>query len=221
MKYVVLIPVYNEEKAIQGLVQSLVKKGIDVVVVDDGSTDNSGALAAAAGARVIQHKRRTGKGFALNEGFESILNDNYTGIIMMDGDGQHAVEDIEKFLVQAKNNPQSVINGNRMGNLKDMPWLRQVTNKVMSLLISSVCGVSIPDTQCGFRYIGTEVLRKLKFKTSGFEIESEMLITAARAGIPIYSVEVQTIYADEDSKINPFLDTLKFIRFYLKALFKR
>ena len=100
-----------------------------------------------------------------------------------------------------------------MGKAKNMPLVRYVTNKFTSWLISVIAGQRIPDTQCGFRLIKKEVLEKINLKTSNYETESEMLIKAAHLGFKIESILVNTIYSGEKSQINPFFDTLRFLRF--------
>ncbi len=105
-----------------------------------------------------------------------------------------------------------------MQKIKNMPLVRVLTNKVMSWLISQIAKQEIPDTQCGFRLIKKEVLAKLNLKTHKYETESEVLIRGSRLGFKIESVPIKTIYITEKSHINPFIDTLRFIRFILKEI---
>src|SRR3989338_1111228 len=93
-----------------------------------------------------------------------------------------------------------------------MPRLRVITNRLMSRLLSKKTGQHIPDTQCGFRFIRTGLLAKMQLSTSRYEIESEMLIQAARLGSRIDSIPIKSIYSGQASRINPFVDTLRFIR---------
>jgi hypothetical protein len=108
--------------------------------------------------------------------------------------------------------------GNRLSKAQGMPWVRILTNKFMSWILSKVTKQKIPDSQCGFRLIKREVLKKLNLKSAKYEIESEVLIRASRLGFKIESVPVKTVYRGERSKINPFADTLRFIRFIFKEL---
>ncbi len=221
MKICVLIPVLNEAKSIGPLVERILAKNPDVLVINDGSTDGSGEIARKKGARVIDHPQRQGKGSSLRDGFRYALEKNYDGIITMDGDGQHAVEDLDNFIQKAIAEPASVVVGSRMADNTTMPRVRLWTNNFMSWLISCVSGQKIPDTQCGFRYIGAVVLRAVKLASCDYEIESEVLIQASRCGFKIHSVPVKTIYGDEDSKINPCVDTWRFIIFIIKQLFQK
>ena len=218
MTICILIPVYNEFKEIGRLVESLKKKGLPVVVIDDGSTDDSGGIAKQKGAVVIGHDQNQGKGRSLQDGFQYVLKNNYDGVITIDGDGQHDINDIDQFISKAKEHPLSVITGTRMDDPKGMPFVRFVTNRMMSWMISALCKQKIPDTQCGFRLISRDVLKELKLTSSDFEIETEVLIKASKKGFKIYSVPIKTIYRDEASKINPLIDTFRFFIYMMKEI---
>ena len=220
MKVCVIIPVHNEANTIGPLVTSLKRKNLDVVVIDDGSTDSSGLIAERQGARIFSNEGKQGKGYSLKEGFQHALSENYEGTIAMDGDGQHNPDDIEQFLNLAQKFPVSVINGNRMHDHARMPWVRYLTNRFMSLLISLTCRQYIPDTQCGFRYISCKILKEIHLASNDFEIETEILMKAAKKGFRIYSVPVKTIYRNEKSKISPLKDTLRFFGYFFKEVLK-
>lgn len=220
MKICILIPAFNEAKAIGELVASVRKKNLDVVVVDDGSSDGTGEIARKQGAHVIRHDPNKGKGISLQDGFEYVLSHKYDGVIAMDGDAQHGVDDLDTFIATARQFPDSVITGNRMSNTKDMPWLRLMTNRFMSWLISLVCKQSIPDTQCGYRYIGAKVLASMHLTVKDYEIESEVLIQASKKGFKVISVPIRTIYEGQVSKINPIRDTVRFFIYLSKELMR-
>lgn len=218
MKICILIPVFNESQEIGQVVAAAKKKGFDVVVVDDGSTDNCGAIAREKGAIVFRNKERCGKGLSLREGFKQVLKAPYMGVITMDGDGQHDPDDLGKFLARQEMDPVSVITGNRMVNTQDMPRLRFFTNRFMSSLISLICKQSIPDTQCGFRYIHRNILEEVKITCNDFEIETEVLIKASKQGYKVHSVPIKTIYRHEKSKIRPIKDTIQFFRYLIREM---
>lgn len=134
----------------------------------------------------------------------------------MDADCQHSPAELDKFLQEAASGSYFTV-GNRMFNHSGMPKLRVITNKFMSWLISRIARQRIPDTQCGFRLIKRETLERIEIKTNNFEIESEILIKAARLGFPIKSVPIKSIYFKSlRSRINPFVDTIRFIKFILQ-----
>ena len=221
MKVCVVIPVHNEAKAIGHLVKGIKEKSLDAIVIDDGSQDQSGILAQKEGAIVLTNEERQGKGRSLQRGFDQILKSDYWGVITMDGDGQHSVADLDIFLQRIQENPRCIITGNRMNDIKNMPLIRNLTNRFMSGLISLLCRQSIPDSQCGFRYIPKELLTQIRLTSHDFEIESEVLIKASKRGLKILSVPVQTIYRDEKSKVNPFLDTIRFIIYIFRETFSK
>ena len=214
----VLIPVLNEAQAISAVVSSLRACSLDVVVIDDGSTDDSGAIARQNGATVIRHDVKKGKGQSLRDGFRHALEHGYDGVITMDGDGQHDAADIGQFLELVTRERPGIVVGNRMADPLGMPRVRYLTNRFMSSLISRACGQRIPDTQCGYRYIDSRVLREVPLASDDFEIETEILMKSAKRGFRIDSVPVTTIYRDEESKINPWKDTVRFITYFIKEI---
>jgi glycosyltransferase involved in cell wall biosynthesis len=221
MRACVLIPVYNESANIGRVVKEIREQNLDVLVVDDGSQDNSSEIAGESGAVVIVNGKNQGKGSSLKTGFKYVLDKGYGVVITMDGDGQHLPQDIPYFLRIAEYSDAQIFIGNRMQKTKTMPFVRIMTNRFMSWLISCVAGQKIPDTQCGFRLIKKAVLEKVKLSTERFEVESEILINGSRLGFKIESVPIKTVYRGEKSQINPFVDTLRFIRFMFKVLWKQ
>lgn len=216
MKTCVIIPTYNEEKQIGRLVQQIRQQNLELVVVDDGSSDKTSEVAAANGAVLIKNESNQGKGASLIKGFKYALDHGYDAVITMDGDGQHLPEDIPYFVRLATYSDSGILIGNRMQKVSNMPWMRILTNKFMSWILSCLAGQMIPDTQCGFRLIKKELLWKMNLRTCRYETESEILVESARMGFKIESVPIKSIYSEEKSGINPFVDTLRFIRFILR-----
>lgn len=221
MRTCVIIPTYNESKTIAGLVRQVQSSGLEVIVIDDGSSDNTADIAEASKALVLRNARNLGKGASLAKGYDFALARGFDAVISMDGDGQHSCDDLAAFIHKAESPGCAIVVGNRMKSTKQMPFLRVATNRFMSWLISLVTGQRIPDTQCGFRLVKKELLEKFKLSTSKYETESEILIQAARLGFKIESVPVRTIYSGQKSRINPFVDTLRFLRFIIRESFRR
>ena len=213
MNVSIIIPAFNESAAIGALVRQIRGQNLDVVVIDDGSADTTAQEGMKNGATVLRNPKNQGKGFSLIRGLTYALDNNYNAVITMDGDGQHSPEDIPSFANKGKSSSAGIIIGNRMFNPQKMPFVRILTNKFMSWLISRSIKQNVPDTQCGFRLIKKELLEQIKFTTGHFETESEILFQASRLGFKIESVSVRTIYQKEKSQINPFFDTLRFIGF--------
>lgn len=214
MRSCVLIPSFNGAQSIGAIVRSVKEQRIDVIVVDDGSSDTTAQKASEAGAVVLQNSRNRGKGASLRKGFEYTLAKGYDAVITMDGDGQHLACDIPLFLKAQKENPLvQMIIGNRMHQPMKMPFERQMTNRFMSLLISWICRQRIPDSQNGFRLIKSDLLKRWVLKSDRFEIESEMILEASGQGVKIVSTEITSVYENHPSFISPLLDTGRFIKF--------
>jgi glycosyltransferase involved in cell wall biosynthesis len=222
LNIVAIIPAYNEGQRIFDVVKDTQRHIQQVIVIDDGSHDDTVAYAEKAEALVIRHPHNLGKGAACRSGFHGAMKLNCDAIIMLDGDGQHAPSDLPKFIDTLKQNPErtGIVVGNRMSDTKDMPIARYLTNKTLSSLISLLAGTKIIDTQCGFRLIHRRVLEGVAYENNRYDAESEILVRAARAGFSIEEIPVQTIYNGEFSKINVFWDTCRFVRFFLRHLFR-
>jgi len=218
MKTCVIIPTYNEAKTIGGLIRQICSQELDVVVIDDGSGDNTHQIARDSGATVLRNQTNEGKGASLIRAFNYALSKGFDAVITMDGDGQHEASDLPYFMRLAKYSNSGILIGNRMFKYKSMPYVRLATNKFMSWIISKIIKQKIPDTQCGFRLIKKEVLEKLDLKTRKYEIESEVLIKTSRLGFKIESIPIKTIYMGEKSQIDPFIDALRFIRFIIREI---
>jgi glycosyltransferase involved in cell wall biosynthesis len=219
MKTGVIIPTYNESAAIGDVVKAVRAQGLDVVVIDDGSSDGTPILAKAWGAVVLINAKNMGKGACLIKGFDYVLKNGYDSAVTMDGDGQHLPWEISLLITAADQNPKcGIVIGNRMLKRAGMPLSRVLTNKIMSWLISCISRQDIPDTQCGFRLIRRELLEKVTLTTAKYETESEILIKASRLGFCIKSVPITSVYLNERSHINPLVDTLRFLWFVVKNL---
>lgn len=212
ISFCVLIPAYNEQNHIGQLLDDVKKYADDILVVDDGSSDDTLAVVKKAGVEYIEHKVNKGKGASLSDGYRYVIDKNYDYVLVMDGDAQHAPDDIAGFIKTAEETSVDIILGNRMESTKDMPWLRFFTNRFMSWLISKVAGQSIYDSQCGFRLISIQVLKNIEVESQNYDAESEFLIKASRAGYKISSVGIKTIYAGQESKIHKVRDTIRFFK---------
>jgi glycosyltransferase involved in cell wall biosynthesis len=208
-----VIPAYNERVHIADVVRRTRAKIDNVLVVDDGSSDATPERAREAGAEVIVHPENRGKGEAIKTGLRHWLDRQSDFVIILDADGQHRPEEIERFVAAAESaaGPKLVV-GNRMNDMRSMPLLRRIVNRYMSRKISRVCGQRIPDTQCGFRMVHRELIPDLLDGAERFEYETEMLIVASRKGFRIESVPISTVYSDEVSSIYPVRDTIRFFK---------
>ena len=211
---VAVIPCFNEAPLIGAMTAAVRRHLPNIIVVDDGSTDGTARQAQAAGAEVIRLGRNGGKGAALRAGWRHASQHGFTWVLTMDGDGQHAPEDIPKFFARAENRGAALVVGDRMGNSAAMPWLRRQVNRWMTRRLSALAGVDLTDSQCGFRLAHLETLLRLPLSARRFEIESETLITFLAAGLRVEFVPIRVIYESGRSNICPFMDTWRWLRWW-------
>jgi len=213
LKTAAIIPAYREEQHISDVVCRTRQQLDHVVVIDDGSSDNTARCAREAGAEVIVHGRNRGKGEAIKTGLRYWLDRQFIHVIILDADGQHLPEEIDRFIAAAAQaGDRSFFLGNRMNNLTGMPFVRRVVNRYMSNRISRICRQKIPDTQCGFRMLDRQLIPELLDGSNRFDYETEMLIIASSKGYRIESVPITTVYADQVSSIHPARDTIRFFK---------
>ncbi len=208
-----VIPAYREEKHVGDIARRTRLQLDHVLVVDDGSNDQTARRAREAGAEVIVHDQNRGKGEAIKTGLRHWLDRQFTRVIILDADGQHLPEEIDRFIAAAATaaDPTFFL-GTRMTNLAGMPFLRRVVNRYMSKRISGLCGQRIPDTQCGFRMLDRQLIPELLRGGKRFDYDTEMLIIASRKGYRIESIPITTVYSDEVSKISPVRDAIGFFK---------
>ena len=213
LKTAAIIPAYRQEQRISDVVRRTRRQLDHVLVVDDGSSDNTARCAREAGAEVIVHSQNRGKGEAIKTGLRHWLDRQFIHVIILDADGQHLPEEIDRFIAAlAQAGDRSLFLGNRMNNLTGMPFVRRVVNRYMSNRISRICRQEIPDTQCGFRMLDRQLIPDLLEGGTRFDYETEMLIIASRKGYRIESVPITTVYSDEVSSIHPARDAIRFFK---------
>jgi glycosyltransferase involved in cell wall biosynthesis len=218
-----VIPAYQDEKHIGDIARRTRERLDHVLVVDDGSTDQTAERAREAAAEVIVHPENRGKGEAIKTDLEHWCaapnwstggpDRQITWAILLDSDGQHLPEEIDRFMAAAASATQpTFFIGNRMNNVTGMPFIRRVVNRHMSKEISRICGQKIPDTQCGFRMLDRQLAPHLRGGGHRFDYDTNVLIIASRTGYPIESVPITTVYTDQVSKIQPVRDAIRFFK---------
>jgi glycosyltransferase involved in cell wall biosynthesis len=215
----VIIPAYNAASTISGLIEKLflhVEKN-NMVVVDDGSRDQTAVLAEQAGVLVLRHLHNLGKGEALKTGFVYAIKKDYHAVITIDADLQHDPGFIPDFVAKSQESGNILI-GTRKRNRLNMPLARWFANHLSSVIISILSGQSIRDSQSGYRWISVKVIKKVKLTSERYDLEPELLIKAGRLGFRIEDVSISTIYTQGKSHINPLVDTGRFIRLMWRSL---
>lgn len=219
-RILILIPAYNAGAELDALLAQITAyhPKSHILVIDDGSTTTSYETVKASGFTVLRFPH-AGKGAALQHGFQEALSRGYDWIITMDADGQHAPEDLPRFFeVIHQDSPPDIVLGNRLGDVRTMPFLRKLTNFLCTAVIRWATRQPVIDSQSGYRAIRASVVQNVRLNTSGFETEIELLLKAARQGFRIGSVPVRTIYVDVPSHIKRARDTYAFIRIVARHL---
>jgi glycosyltransferase involved in cell wall biosynthesis len=183
---------------------------VPVLVVDDGSTDATAAVAEAAGAVVLRQQPNQGKGAALRAGFARAIADGALAVVTLDGDGQHDPAELRRFIKAERDRPAELIVGKR--DFGRMPLVRRLSNTAGTILLSAAVGRWIPDNQSGYRLVGRRLMAAmLASHEDGFAFEVEMIAVCLREGWLIRWVPISTIYGDERSHIRPLHHLREFI----------
>ena len=212
-----LIPCCNEAASLGPIVRAVQTHLPRAIVVDDGSTDATAEVARAAGAELVVSSLNRGKGAAMQLGFRHAAETGCAWVLLLDGDGQHSPEDLPAFLAALQTNGADLVIGNRLTTPEAMPPVRRAVNRLMSAIISRLCGTTLPDTQCGFRLVRLSALNSLTLHSNHFEIESEMLVTFLAAGRVVEFLPVRCLYKSGRSKIQPLRDTVRWLRWLWSA----
>jgi glycosyltransferase involved in cell wall biosynthesis len=219
-----LIPAYNVARTIPQVVEQARQHLPVVLVVDDGSQDETPHVARESGATVLSIPKNQGKGWALRSGFKDLLKEPWDGIITLDGDLQHDPAEVPKLIEEYDKTKPAIVIGSRMAEAEKIPGIRYWTNRVGVFCISWAAGQPLADTQSGFRLYCREVLESIPLWTSRYDTETEILIKAGMRGMKITCVPIKTIYYEDElhhSSFRPFPDTFLICMVFLKSLFWR
>ena len=215
-----VIPAFNEGNSIAAVVIG-VRPFVDrVIVVDDGSRDETAERARAAGADVIVHNANRGKGHAVRSGLARVFSEDLTHVLLLDGDMQHLPAEAAALLAEAARSGAEAVLGERRFERDRMLAPRYHANRIGSRVLSWFVGVPLKDTQCGFRVFRVDALRPLRLTARGYEIETEMLVKVRRRGGRLATVPVTAVYGGQTSKLRPVPDTTRtcFLAVYYRFL---
>ena len=220
MNAVAIVPAFNEAPSIADVVTGLHGIVSHVLIVDDGSTDQTAARARAAGAEVLSRGTNTGKGSAVRAGLAHVMTGSFTHVLLLDGDLQHRPSEAVLLLAAAERTGADLVLGERQFSREDMPAARYHANRIGSRALSWFVGAPVRDSQCGFRVCRLDALRNLPLRARGYEIETEMLVKLRRRGARLASVPITAVYAAGRSKLRPVRDTTRtcFLAVYYQFL---
>ena len=202
----VVIPAFNAAKTVGDVVRGALKYIPRVIVADDGSTDRTAEFASEAGAEVIAIATNKGKGNALKVLFQRAAAEGYAAVISMDADGQHAPEEIPKFVVAHGQCPDCIIVGTRMHEKEKIPRARYNSMHIARFYVSLVANQFVEDTQCGYRLYPLDIIKGLRLVTEKYVTETELLMKAGDMGKQIIFVKIRTIYGENGSHFRPITD---------------
>lgn len=212
----IVIPAFNEGRTIRDLVQKALAQCPRVIVVNDGSTDDTAGQLSGLPATVLTHERNQGKAACLRLAFAYALDNGALCVISMDGDGQHELTDASRLLSVWRSSQHHIVIGCRLHDRRQFPSGRYYANRIACFWISWTCGHAIADTQSGFRVYPDEVMRiatSTRVRGHGFVFESEVLIEAARQGWRTVGVPIAGRYPANarPSHFRPVVDIFKIV----------
>jgi glycosyltransferase involved in cell wall biosynthesis len=216
----ILIPAYNAQNTLGGVLEKTRPLQIDTIVVNDGSSDETRRIAGEFGARILEHPFNLGKGGALRTGFRYALDKGYEIVITLDADGQHDPSEIPSLIRIFESVKPDFLIGSRAEEFGRMPFLRRFWNRLGARAVARLCHSDIRDSQSGYRVIRTEVLEEIELTTLRFEAELELLIKACKRGFGVLSVPINAHRIDgtKTSHFRPVADTWKVCKLFLRSL---
>lgn len=224
LRSLALIPCYNEQQTVASLVQKTKPYVDTVLVVDDGSSDNTPRVAQQAGAVVLSHVQNKGKGAAIKTGFAYALEQGFDDVVTMDGDGQHDPDEIPVILSELRSNGHDLVIGTRFGSSTEMPVWRKLGKRVLDYATGFGTGGFVTDSQSGFRGFNKKAVQTLVPLLTGdaFSVESEELIKAHEKGLQMGSTRVSCKYHGlETSTKKPTSHGLSVLRCIIKILLEK
>lgn len=206
-----MIPAFQTATTVADVVRRTRRRVADVLVIDDGSTDDTTAQARAAGAEVVRFLENRGKGVALRAGFARALEDGCRAVLTLDADGQHDPAEIPRLIECWQQTGAGLVIGSRAHLENGMTSLRRFGNQFARRAISYFAGVPIPDAQSGFRLYDAGLLRAVRLRGTRYEMEAEVIVRAARRGVAVASIPIRLLRIDgtSTSHYRPWIDTAR------------
>jgi glycosyltransferase involved in cell wall biosynthesis len=213
MRYCIIIPTYNNEKTLEGVISGTVRVTRDVIIVNDGSTDSTAdILKKYSFLQIISYRKNKGKGYAIRKGFEKAINEGYDYAITIDSDGQHFPEDISKFIGKIEEESGSLIVGDRNFQNENLSGGSSFANRFSNFWFRFLTGKKLNDTQTGYRLYPLKSLENIRFFTRKYEFELEVLVRASWKRVKISSVPVKVYYPSKEDRVSHFRPFKDFAR---------
>jgi glycosyltransferase involved in cell wall biosynthesis len=213
MRWCAVIPTYNNENTLAGVVKDVLSVTHDVIVVNDGSSDATAEiLAGFSGIHLISYSKNRGKGHALKTAFAFASKAGYSHAITLDSDGQHFARDITGFLTEMEADPNALVVGSRILPEDKLRTGSGFANRFSNMWFRLIAGTTLPDTQSGFRLYPLHKLEGMRFYSGKYEFELEVIVRAAWRGIPVKSIPVKVFYPERNQRISHFRPFRDFVR---------
>ena len=211
MKTLVLIPALNAETSIGAVVRDCKAVNADVLVVDDGSADRTADVARESGAQLVSHPVNRGKGAALKTGFAYAIEHGFDAIVTLDADGQHLPREIPKFVAARAETGADLIIGGRAHLFGEMLPRRRFANRFSARCIAYAAKTNVTDSQSGFRLYSANLVRAIRLRSDGFDMESEVIVQAGCRGFKVITIPIDLGFVDgqSTSHYKPLGDTLR------------
>jgi glycosyltransferase involved in cell wall biosynthesis len=193
-KKLIILPAYNEENVIKDTLESLQKIDADLLVIDDGSVDDTRKISKEMGVDIVSHTLNLGLGAALQTGILAAKRRGYDVLITFDADGQHSPKDINKLVEGLKD--ADIVIGIRCVHSERMPFVKKVGNTILNLLTAIFFGIYSKDSQSGLRAFNRKAIVSIDLRAVGYEVSSEIIYEARRHGLKVKEVPVEVIYTD-------------------------
>jgi len=220
-KIIAAIPAYNEEKYIGSIVLKAQQYADTVIVVDDGSTDQTAYVAKLAGASVIQHEQNKGKGVSIRRILAEAKKRNPDILVLLDADAQHNPDEIPDLLKPIVSEGFDLVIGSRERQRLNIPRYRRFGQRVLSYFSRLLSGEKVFDSECGFRAFSPKAVAELKLKQDGFAVEAEMISAATEKALKVTEVPISAIYTRDGSTLNPVAHGLGNLALIIDMISKR
>jgi glycosyltransferase involved in cell wall biosynthesis len=212
----VIIPTYNNEQTIAEVIRGVSEFTSDIIVVNDGATDGTTKiLESTPGIQLLAYAPNRGKGIALRTGIKHAQEKGYRYAITIDSDGQHFPDDIPVFIDKIGENPDALLIGARNLHQENMPKKNTFGNKFSNFWFTLFTGISLPDTQSGYRLYPVAKMKGMRYFTSKYEFEIEVSVKAAWRRIPVLAVPIKVFYAEGNKRVSFFRPGKDFTRISL------
>ena len=212
-KCCVIIPTYNNHQTVEKLINDVLEYTDQIVVVNDGSTDNTEEILNKFNQiDIVSYPKNKGKGYALRKGFRFAWTKGYEYAITIDSDGQHFASDLPNFVKAIDENPNAIIIGNRNMEQEGIPEKSSFGNRFSNFWFKFETGITVPDTQSGYRLYPLKPLSKMIFFTRKYEFEIEVIVRAAWKGVDVIDVPIKIFYAPKETRVSHFRPVRDFSR---------